>query len=87
MTSISRPHVEMVHVAAGGIRQVVGENFIVGTTVAKVDGTPIATTFGSCQVLEIADTVTRTIVVTTPNGLLPFTFTIPLDAPSGAVAH
>lgn len=87
VTSIARPHVESASVATTGIRQVVGENFIVGTTVTKIDGTVIPTTFMGCQLLEIEDTVVRTIIVTTPNGLAPFQFTIPIEVPSGTRAH
>jgi hypothetical protein len=87
VTSIARPYVEWVGVADTGIRQVVGQNFIPGTSVTKPDGTPIATVHRTCQVLDITDTVTRQIVVTTPNGLLPFEFTIPVDRPEEPTAH
>ena len=81
VVSIARPFVTEVIVGAAGIRQVKGQNFTATTTVSKLDGTPIATTFGSCQILEIEDTATRTIVVN--SGLLPFTFTIPVEEPQG----
>lgn len=90
VAGIARPSIAEVLVTQSGIRQIIGQNFTDDAQAYSLDGpvpVPLTTTFGSCQVLEVNDTAARTIQVDAGNGLLPFTFTIPLSPPTGAVTR
>lgn len=79
--SIARPEINSINAGAAGVRQIMGDNFTASAIVTKVDGTVIPSVFKSCQVIDIQDTATRKLIVDT--GLLPVTFTFPIEEPQG----
>lgn len=80
VTTQARPSVNFITAGSAGVRQIVGENFMPGVVVTKPDGTVISSTLQSCQVIDITDTATRSVVVTVP-GLTPAQYTFPIEEP------
>lgn len=76
-----------------GIDKLLGHN-LAGATVEVflLDGTPIPVLSATCTVIDIQDTITRTVVVkVTPAGhegpLKPYIFTYEVEAPTGLVVR